>query len=102
MIRRVAFSKAVMAGAAGALAWELVARVLIWLRVPVFDLVYLLGTMVSGPVDAWKWWPLGMEFMPPWGQSGPFFTRTFFGQTSIGPRPCRVWFSHLAQQFSQD
>ena len=78
MIRRVAFGKAVMAGAAGALAWEVVARVVIWLRVPVFDLVYLLGTMVSGPVDAWKWWPLGMAVHATVGIIWAIFYAYFF------------------------
>jgi hypothetical protein len=39
MIRRVAFEKAIVAGAVGALAWEVVVRVLILLGLPLFDLV---------------------------------------------------------------
>jgi hypothetical protein len=78
MLRRVAFGKAVIAGAAGALAWELVARVLILFRVPVFDLVYLLGTMVSGPVDAWKWWPVGMTVHATVGAIWAIFYAYFF------------------------
>src|SRR5688500_18452986 len=61
MLRRVALAKAVVAGAAGALAWEVAARLLIWSGVPLFDLVRLLGTMFLGPnPPAWGWWPLGM------------------------------------------
>src|SRR5688500_1443487 len=60
MIRRVAFSKAVLAGATGALAWEVVARLLIWFGVPAFDLVRLLGTMLMPDAAAWVWWPLGL------------------------------------------
>jgi hypothetical protein len=60
VIRRVAFGKALLAGAAGALVWEAVARVFIWTGVPNFDIVYVLGTMVLGRVAAWRWWPVGM------------------------------------------
>lgn len=60
MIRRVAFGKALLAGAAGALAWEIVARALISIGIPILDIVYVLGTMVLGRVAAWQWWPVGM------------------------------------------
>jgi beta-glucosidase/6-phospho-beta-glucosidase/beta-galactosidase len=63
MIRKVAFGKALFAGAAGAVAWEAFAR--LWgllFGTPLFDLVYLLGTLFVGDVQAWIWWPLGMIF----------------------------------------
>src|SRR4051812_48527419 len=60
MIRRVAFGKAVFAGAMGALAWELVLRVLIWFGLPLFDLVRMLGTMLFGDVSAPEWWTSGI------------------------------------------
>ena len=61
MLRRVAFSKAVLAGAAGAFAWEIVARLLIWSGVPLFDLVRILGTMyLKSDAPAWQWWSAGI------------------------------------------
>ena len=60
MIRRVAFDKAILAGAIGALAWEVVVRVLILLGLPLFDLVFILGTMVTADVSPWVWWPIGI------------------------------------------
>jgi hypothetical protein len=78
MIRRVAFGKAIVAGATGALAWELVARVLIAFGAPVFDLVYLLGTMIFGPVNPWKWWPAGMAVHAAVGAIWAIFYAYFF------------------------
>ena len=43
MIRRVAFKKAITAGALGAVAWEIVIRLLILAGLPMFDLVYALA-----------------------------------------------------------
>jgi beta-glucosidase/6-phospho-beta-glucosidase/beta-galactosidase len=60
MIRSVAYSKAVLAGMAGAIAWEIVARLLIWAGVPFFDLVMTLGTLVLPHAQAWKAWLAGM------------------------------------------
>ena len=42
MIRSVAYLKAVLAGMAGAIAWEVLARLLIWAGAPFFDLVMTL------------------------------------------------------------
>ena len=60
MIRRVAFIKAICAGATGAFAWEAIARMLIWAGLPLMDIVHVLGTMFLGEAPAWQWWPLGM------------------------------------------
>jgi hypothetical protein len=78
MFRRVAFGKAVVAGAAGAVAWELLARALIWLGVPFFDLVYVLGTMVVGRVDMWTWWPIGIVLHAAVGAIWAIFYGYFF------------------------
>ena len=59
MLRRVAFTKAVTAGALGAAAWEVTVRPLVVLGLPVFDLVHLLGTLFTGDAALW-WWPVGM------------------------------------------
>lgn len=48
MIRRVAFKKACIGGAAGALALEPAARVLLWSGLPAFDLVQFLGALAFG------------------------------------------------------
>jgi hypothetical protein len=60
MIRRVAFKKAVPAGVLGALVWEVAARLLIWIGLPLFDLVRVLGTMIVGDAAVWMWWPVGI------------------------------------------
>jgi hypothetical protein len=61
MLRRVAFRKAILAGVLGAMGWEIVARLLIWSGLPLFDLVYVLGTMVFGRETVfWQWWTAGM------------------------------------------
>ena len=85
MIRRVAFGKALLGGAAGALTWEAVARVLIWTGVPIFDIVYVLGTMVLGRVAAWQWWPVGMALHMMVGMIWAIFYAYFFWSTFDWP-----------------
>ncbi|HEY2867523.1 MAG TPA: hypothetical protein VGJ02_10560 [Pyrinomonadaceae bacterium] len=61
MIRRVAFGKAIIAGVAGAAAWEGLLRLLVLAGLPMFDLVRILGMMLAGRgAPAWEWWPVGM------------------------------------------
>lgn len=60
MIRVVSHWKAILAGVAGILAWEVLARLLILAGLPFFDLVRLLGTLVADPAYPWIWWPVGM------------------------------------------
>lgn len=81
MIRRVAFAKAVLAGACGALAWEVAARVFIWCGVPAFDLVRLLGTMLLPDAAAWQWWLLGMALHAAVGAVWAIFYAYFFWST---------------------
>src|SRR5215212_3796579 len=81
MIRRVAFGKAVLAGATGALAWEIAVRVLMLLGVPLFDLVFTLGTMVTGNVHSWIWWPVGMAMHATVGAIWAIFYAYFFWST---------------------
>jgi hypothetical protein len=79
MIRRVAFGKAVIAGVAGASAWEAVVRLGIWLGVPMFDLVRVLGTMVFGrESSALEWWPVGMAMHMMVGAIWAIFYAYFF------------------------
>src|SRR5262245_17748309 len=60
MLRRVAFSKAITAGVAGALVWDFAVRPFLWAGAPIFDLVHFLGTMISGYTSPWIWWPVGL------------------------------------------
>jgi beta-glucosidase/6-phospho-beta-glucosidase/beta-galactosidase len=82
MIRKVAFRKALFAGAAGAVAWEVFARLcgLLFGR-PLFDLVYLLGTLFTGDAGAWIWWPLGMALHMAVGGIWAVFYVYFFWST---------------------
>jgi len=59
MTRSVAYHKAVLAGMAGAVAWEIMARALIWAGVPFFDIVGTLGTVVLPYGPAWASWAVG-------------------------------------------
>ena len=82
MIRKVAFGKALFAGAAGAVAWEAFARLLgLLLGHPLFDLVYMLGTLFTGDVPAWVWWPLGMLMHMAVGGIWAVFYAYFFWST---------------------
>jgi beta-glucosidase/6-phospho-beta-glucosidase/beta-galactosidase len=60
LIRVVALRKAALAGAAGALAWEVVNRSLILAGVPLFDIVRELGTLAFPEDQPLGWWPVGM------------------------------------------
>jgi hypothetical protein len=79
VLHKVAFGKAVLAGAAGAAAWEIAARLLIVLGVPIFDIVRLLGTM-GGDVG-WAWWPLGFAMHVLVGAIWAIFYSYFFWAT---------------------
>ena len=60
MIRVVALRKAALAGAAGALVWEVVLRALILAGVPLLDIVHVLGTLAY-PHGQWpQWWAAGL------------------------------------------
>lgn len=60
MIRHVAYRKAVLAGMAGAIAWEVAARPLIAAGLPVADVVHLLGTVLIPHGEPLQWWMAGM------------------------------------------
>ncbi len=60
MIRHVAYLKAVFAGMAGAVAWEVVARPLIMVGAPYFDIVGTLGTLALPHGSVWSVWVIGM------------------------------------------
>ncbi|MEO7387297.1 MAG: hypothetical protein ABIX37_10210 [Gammaproteobacteria bacterium] len=66
-----------MAGAAGALAWELAARTLILLGVPVVDMVKTIGTLAAPAGPAWLWWPAGLAVHLTVGVIGAIFYAYF-------------------------
>jgi hypothetical protein len=79
MIRLVAYKKAIVAGALGAAAWEIVARGLIIAGLPMFDLVRMLGTMIlGGDASAWLWWPVGLSMHMVFGAILAIFYAYFF------------------------
>jgi hypothetical protein len=79
MIRRIAFGKAICAGALGALAWEAGARTLIVLSVPLFDIVRVLGRLAGlDDAQAWLWWPVGMAMHALVGSIWAIFYAYFF------------------------
>jgi beta-glucosidase/6-phospho-beta-glucosidase/beta-galactosidase len=60
MIRIVSMPKAVAAGIAGAIAWEVVLRGLALAGLPLFDIVRGLGTLAFPDGPALAWWSVGM------------------------------------------
>ncbi len=60
MIRNVAFAKAILAGMAGAVVWEVVARSLILAGIPFADIVGTLGALAAPQANAWISWLVGM------------------------------------------
>ena len=78
MLRIVAFRKAVLAGAAGALVWEAAVRILGLLGLPLFDLVRELGTLIFRHGSAAKWWPAGMLAHASVGAAWALFYAYFF------------------------
>ena len=73
MIRIVSFRKALLAGAAGALAWELLSRFLILLGLPLVDMVQVLGTLVAPAESPQLWWPAGVAIHLAVGAVGAIF-----------------------------
>lgn len=79
MIRRVAFKKAIIAGALGAAAWEIAVRLLILAGLPVFDLIYTLGSMLLWKdASFWEWWTVGMLLHATVGAIWAVFYAYFF------------------------
>jgi hypothetical protein len=87
VIRRVAFRKAVLAGVAGALAWEAGIRALFLLGLPLGDLVRFLGTMALPYSTAWAWWPTGLALHATVGAIWAIFYAYFFWSTFEWPPP---------------
>ncbi len=78
MLRVVAFRKAILAGAAGAIAWEVAVGLLALAGIPVFDLVRQLGTLPfpnGGPI---AWLPFGLAAHAVVGAAWALFYAYFF------------------------
>ncbi|MGJ0426792.1 family 1 glycosylhydrolase [Methylocystis sp.] len=81
MIRRVAYGKAVFAGMAGAVALEIVARLLILAGAPVFDIVGTLGALAQPYASGLASWSVGMALHLTVGAIFAVFYAYFFWST---------------------
>jgi len=92
----VAYRKAVAAGAAGALAWELIARLASAVGAPIFDIVRMLGTLPAPRSDPWAWWTIGLLLHAAVGAIWTIFYAYFFwAQTNQHPTIQGILFSLL-------
>jgi beta-glucosidase/6-phospho-beta-glucosidase/beta-galactosidase len=87
LLRVVAFRKAILAGAAGALAWEAAVRLLALVGVPVFDIVRELGTLAFPGGSPAQWWPAGMTAHALVGAAWALFYAYFFWARRDWPPP---------------
>jgi beta-glucosidase/6-phospho-beta-glucosidase/beta-galactosidase len=87
LLRVVAFRKAILAGAAGALLWDAVMRSLALLGVPIFDLVRDLGTLPFPDGSPLKWWPAGVVAHASVGAGWALFYAYFFWGRLRWPPP---------------
>jgi len=78
LLRVVAFRKAVLAGAAGAVVWEAVLRCFALLGYPSFDIVRELGTLPFPRGGPALWWPAGMAAHMLVGAAWALFYAYFF------------------------
>jgi beta-glucosidase/6-phospho-beta-glucosidase/beta-galactosidase len=60
MIRIVSLRKAILAGVAGAIAWEVALRAMSLMGLPLADIVRMLGIVIFPEGPAWAWWTTGM------------------------------------------
>ena len=87
MLRVVAFRKAIIAGAAGAWAWEAGLRLLALAGTPTFDIVRELGTMPFPNGPPGLWWPAGMAAHSMIGGAWALFYAYFFWARFRWPPP---------------
>lgn len=85
MIRVIALRKAVLAGVAGALVWELVLRALLLSGAPLVDIVRMLGATATNDAPIWIWWPIGMAMHVMVGVIWAIFYAYFFWSTTPWP-----------------
>jgi beta-glucosidase/6-phospho-beta-glucosidase/beta-galactosidase len=87
MLRIVAYRKAILAGAAGALVWEAVLRILMLLGFQSFDVVRELGTLAFPNGSAAQWWPVGIAAHAAVGAIWALFYAYFFWARIDWPPP---------------
>ena len=85
MIRIISLRKALLAGLAGAVAWEIADRLLVIAGVHVFDVVWVTGHMVARPFREYLWWPAGMVMHVGIGMIWAVFYANFFWSTTQLP-----------------
>ena len=96
MIRRVAFGKAVLAGAAGALAWELFILLLMVLGAPMSDVSRSLGHLVAPGLALPIQWTIGFVVHLAIGAIWTVFYAYFFWSAlDISPPLQGLVFSNL-------
>ena len=87
MLRVVAFRKAILAGAAGALVWEAAVRLLALGGFHGFDIVHELGTLAFPNGGAGQWWPAGLTAHALVGAAWALFYAYFFWARLDWPPP---------------
>jgi beta-glucosidase/6-phospho-beta-glucosidase/beta-galactosidase len=87
VLRVVAFRKAILAGAAGALVWEVALRLLALAGFHSFDIVRELGALVFPKGSAILWWPAGMAAHASVGAAWALFYAYFFWSRFRWPPP---------------
>ncbi len=96
MIRRVAYGKAILAGAAGALAWALLARVLVSAGIPVVEFVRLVGVVATPEGGPWARWIAGtLVHLLAGAIWGIFYAYFFFSLLRLRPVLQGIVFSVL-------
>jgi hypothetical protein len=78
VLRVVSFPKAILAGAAGAIVWDAVLRLLGLLGLQSFDMVRQLGTLFFPNGAAVEWWPAGLAAHALIGAGWALFYAYFF------------------------
>jgi hypothetical protein len=87
LLRVVSFRKAILAGAAGALAWEVSVRILALVGLPIFDMARELGTLAVPHGGMAQWWPVGMAAHALSGAGWALFYAYFFWARYRWPPP---------------
>jgi beta-glucosidase/6-phospho-beta-glucosidase/beta-galactosidase len=87
LLRVVSFRKAILAGAAGALAWEVSVRILALVGLPIFDMARELGTLAVPHGGMTQWWPVGMAAHALSGAGWALFYAYFFWARYRWPPP---------------
>jgi beta-glucosidase/6-phospho-beta-glucosidase/beta-galactosidase len=85
VIRVISYWKAILAGVAGAFAWEILARLLRLAGLPFFDIVKLYGTLIANPAHPFLWWVTGLAVHAVAGAIWAIFYAYFFWSVLARP-----------------